>query len=623
MPKRHCEGDTSYSAGRDARLYGRPEARRYKVNLEVPASLVVSPPIAYEWRVQFSRLGLLFRLILRQPASRGFLVAALALVSRPVQGSLNSYDAIIQTDQAAGLVPTALLTSALTFNDVNKAPFNFGANSGDATMEFVLTGDPVAGGPNGYLAVGTNTSSNLRYEQWSDTGQLGFTQLGVADYLFSPAAPSPTQPVHIAYVWQAATRTMKLYLNGSVAGTQSGVSAAFAMPYGQGWLGNSGAGNEGMVGTIFRVTVYDDAVSDEVLQRHADAYNDIVRPPILLSFAATPETIFTPANSALSWNVLNAAAISLNGADVTTLPGLTVSPSMTTVYQLVASNAGGSVTGTVTVVVNPAPVIVGFTADKTYVGAGETVTLSWTVNYGDSFSIAPGIGDVTAQTLNGSGSIGLPFTDTTTYTLTAGNAFGFDTATQTITLAHPASHLVISEIMADNETTLADEDGDYPDWIEIYNPTGGAISLAGYFLTDDKSNPTNWAFPPILLASGASQIVFASGKNRASPTAPLHASFQLDKVGEYLALVGPGPTILHAFDPFPAQDGDVSYGILGGDVTIARHMGVPTPGAFNNDTPAPPTEVRFSRESGTFTESFSLALTCDTPGAEIRYTLDD
>src|SRR5262245_20728438 len=100
----------------------------------------------------------------------------------------------------------------------------------------------------GYLAVGTNTASNLRYVQWNNTGQLGFTQLGVADYLFSPIVPSPTQPTHVAYVWEAATRTMRLYWNGSLAGTSSGVSASFAMPYGQGWLGANPSGTETMVG---------------------------------------------------------------------------------------------------------------------------------------------------------------------------------------------------------------------------------------------------------------------------------------------------------------------------------------------------------------------------------------
>ena len=48
-----------------------------------------------------------------------------------------------------------------------------------------------------------------------------------------------------------------------------------------------------------------------------------------------------------------------------------------------------------------------------------------------------------------------------------------------------AGDLVISEFMADNSATLADEDGDYPDWIEIYNPSQDDVSLSGWHLTDD------------------------------------------------------------------------------------------------------------------------------------------
>lgn len=45
--------------------------------------------------------------------------------------------------------------------------------------------------------------------------------------------------------------------------------------------------------------------------------------------------------------------------------------------------------------------------------------------------------------------------------------------------------LMISELMALNHSTIMDADGDYPDWIEIYNPKSEAQSLEGWFLTDD------------------------------------------------------------------------------------------------------------------------------------------
>ena len=47
-------------------------------------------------------------------------------------------------------------------------------------------------------------------------------------------------------------------------------------------------------------------------------------------------------------------------------------------------------------------------------------------------------------------------------------------------LRSASGQVVISEFMADNKHTLADEDGQYPDWIELYNPTDQDIPLEGW-----------------------------------------------------------------------------------------------------------------------------------------------
>ena len=110
--------------------------------------------------------------------------------------------------------------------------------------------------------------------------------------------------------------------------------------------------------------------------------------------------------------------------------------------------------------------------------------------------------------------------------------------------------LVIGEFMASNETTLADEDGDFEDWIEIHNPTGAAIDLTGWSLTDDPGDLSKWLLPARTLPAGDYLLVFASGKDRRDPGGELHANFQLDADGEYLALVEPGgTTVATEFSP--------------------------------------------------------------------------
>jgi hypothetical protein len=95
-----------------------------------------------------------------------------------------------------------------------------------------------------------------------------------------------------------------------------------------------------------------------------------------------------------------------------------------------------------------------------------------------------------------------------------------------------AGGLVISEFVASNARSLKDEDGAYPDWIEIYNGTGATVDLTGWSLTDDSSLPHKWNFPARNLPHGGFLTVFASNKDAAKrpfygPTSQLHTNFQL------------------------------------------------------------------------------------------------
>jgi len=74
--------------------------------------------------------------------------------------------------------------------------------------------------------------------------------------------------------------------------------------------------------------------------------------------------------------------------------------------------------------------------------------------------------------------------------------------------------IVINEVMSANTHTIADEDGDYPDWIELFNIGSVPVSLKGYFLTDDAGNMKKWAFPDVLLPPQNFLLLFASGKDR-------------------------------------------------------------------------------------------------------------
>lgn len=126
-----------------------------------------------------------------------------------------------------------------------------------------------------------------------------------------------------------------------------------------------------------------------------------------------------------------------------------------------------------------------------------------------------------------------------------------------------AAMLRITEIVASNDESLLDYDGDSSDWLEIFNPGVDAVDLTGLKLTDNANNLTKWTFPAgASIPAGGFKVVFASSKNTVKPNGEIHASFNLSADGEYLGLVAAdGVTIIDQFSPkFPAQTEDVSYG---------------------------------------------------------------
>lgn len=76
------------------------------------------------------------------------------------------------------------------------------------------------------------------------------------------------------------------------------------------------------------------------------------------------------------------------------------------------------------------------------------------------------------------------------------------------------TQVIINEVSTNNYTTYPDNDGDYEDWIELFNSGGSAVNLAGYRITDNPLLPSKWTFPSISIPANGYLTLFASGKNR-------------------------------------------------------------------------------------------------------------
>mgnify|MGYP001049299610 FL=1 len=186
------------------------------------------------------------------------------------------------------------------------------------------------------------------------------------------------------------------------------------------------------------------------------------------------------------------------------------------------------------------------------------------------------------------------------------------------------NRLFINEIMSSNGDTIMDEDGDYSDWIELYNGGKEKINLQGYFLSDNPDKRNKWIFPKVTIEPGEHLLIWASGKDKIGHTGEIHTNFSISSAGEPIILTEPGGrTIVDSVDVITIHRNN-SYGrkVDGGEEW--SFFSEPTPGASNSEGGGYDTSLEapaFSQEGGFYEEGFPLTLTSEE-GATIYYTLD-
>ncbi len=183
----------------------------------------------------------------------------------------------------------------------------------------------------------------------------------------------------------------------------------------------------------------------------------------------------------------------------------------------------------------------------------------------------------------------------------------------------------INEILASNRSGLMDGQGDYDDWIELYNAGDTAVDLAGMFLTDTLSEPMRYQFPTgqasqTTLAAGGYLIIWADNEVWEGL---LHAGFGLASAGGAVALFqADGQTIVDSI-VYGEQWSDLSYGRSTDGAADFRYFAPPSPNAPNTGGYLGVVgDTKFSVDRGFFNAPFTVEITCQTEGAVIHYTLD-
>ncbi len=180
--------------------------------------------------------------------------------------------------------------------------------------------------------------------------------------------------------------------------------------------------------------------------------------------------------------------------------------------------------------------------------------------------------------------------------------------------------LTINEIVSQNKTLWTDDLGLYSDYVELYNPTGADIPLAGWTLSD--GGDAHVFDTDAVVPAGGYLLLPLSGRDAGG----LHAPFKLSAGGaETVSLSDPQGNLAES----------VQVPALGEDNAFSRQSGggfaitPATPGAENavgEIYVAPPARVAvlpptLSCKSGFYDEPFTLSMSAPA-GCAIVYTLD-
>lgn len=138
--------------------------------------------------------------------------------------------------------------------------------------------------------------------------------------------------------------------------------------------------------------------------------------------------------------------------------------------------------------------------------------------------------------------------------------------------------VVINELMASNATTQADQDGEFDDWVELYNNTSTSINLGGYYLTDNANDLMKYQFPNVTIDANSYLIIWTDSDPLQQG---LHTDFKLSGSGEELLLVNDNLQIVDKV-VFGAQTTDISYARIPNGTGIFKNV-PPTFNAKNED----------------------------------------
>ncbi|MBI5008808.1 MAG: lamin tail domain-containing protein [Bacteroidia bacterium] len=118
------------------------------------------------------------------------------------------------------------------------------------------------------------------------------------------------------------------------------------------------------------------------------------------------------------------------------------------------------------------------------------------------------------------------------------------------------SAVAINELMPVNNTVVSDPDGDFDDWIELYNMSSESFDLSGCFLSDNEKHISKWQFPASTKIEGKGYLIIWADDD--SSGTGLHTNFKLSSLGEEILLSDPDGNLIDKV-LYPGQSLELSY----------------------------------------------------------------
>lgn len=186
------------------------------------------------------------------------------------------------------------------------------------------------------------------------------------------------------------------------------------------------------------------------------------------------------------------------------------------------------------------------------------------------------------------------------------------------------AQVVINEFSAANYDNYLCSNGDYEDWVELYNMGSTTVDLTGYYLSDRVNTPTKWKIPAgYTLPPNGRILIIASGEDM-EIGGFLHTNFKVTQTDtkEAFVLASPSGAVIDFHEIDIPNRKNHAYARMpdGGAWTVTN---TPTPGAVNNSATLRYAKTpQFNIPAGYYGSAQNITLSSTEPNSTIRYTTD-